>query len=276
MSPSDIVNVTEANFEYEVIDYSKNIPVVVDFWAEWCIPCKTLDPILRELAQKSAGSFRLARLNVDENKKIAAHYNVRSIPAVKAFRDGHVIAEFTGLKSGDEIQRFLRHVVPSQADLQLDKGLSMLSVENWQEAEHAFDKVLQELSDHPSALLGLAKSLLAQGEGKQALEILDHFPSSSDFSSAEKLISLATALVRMDENPPEPSTAIETTYQHALRLVKLGNLPAAMDGILAVLRQDKQYRDDEARQVMLGFFEILGNKNPTTRQYRDELASILF
>ncbi len=271
-----IINVTESNFDYEVIEHSQNVLVLVDFWAEWCVPCKTLDPILRNLAKQGAGDFRLARLNVDENQKIAMRFNVRGIPAVKAFREGAIIGEFTGLKPEEEIRGFLRNIVPSPADLSLDKGLSLLNMERWEDAAGAFQTVLDERPDHPRAMVGLAKSLIVLGQNDEALEILESVPSSHEYSTAEKLRPLATALNRLDDPSAGTPSPIEATYQHALRLVKLGNLPAAMDGILAVLRQEKHYRDDEARLVILGLFEILGDNNPITRQYRNELASILF
>ncbi|MEA3351475.1 MAG: tetratricopeptide repeat protein [Chloroflexota bacterium] len=276
MSSQFIINVTESNFKYEVINYSRKTPVLVDFWAEWCVPCKTLDPILRELATHAEGNFRLARLNVDENSKLAMRFNVSGIPAVKAFRDGKIVAEFSGIKPKDEVQKFLRRVVPSIADLQLDKGNSLLHVEQWDHASSAFYKVLEDQPQHPKALLGLAKTLLAQGQGDESLEILKNFPLSYEHNSAEKLIPLAVALDQAGTKTSTGTSSIDATYHHALRLVKLGNFPAALDGFLAVLRQDKHYRDDEAKNIMLALFEILGNSNPTTRQYRNELASILF
>ena len=114
------------------------------------------------------------------------------------------------------------------------------------------------------------------GQCDLALDILNRFPPSREYAVAQMLTPLATALIQTQEAKSETHSQIETTYHHALRLVHLGNLPAAMDGILAVLRQDKRYRDGEARQVLLGLFEILGEDNPITRQYRNELASILF
>jgi len=276
MMSQHIINVNESSFDYEVIEYSQNVPVLVDFWAEWSIPCKTLDPILQDLAIQGGGNFRLARLNVDENPKVALRFNVHSLPVVKAFRDGALIAEFSGLKPEEEIRGFLRHVVPSHVDLFIDKGRSMLKMERWDEAAEAFHTVLDERPNHPVAIVGLAKAMLALGQSSEAIEILDTVLSSREAKTVDILYSLAEALDRLSEPPIRSLSPIETTYQHALRLVKLGNFPAAMDGILAVLRHDKNFRDDEARQVILGLFEILGDENPLTRQYSKELASILF
>jgi putative thioredoxin len=276
MTSSNIINVTEANFDFEVIEYSQNIPVLVDFWAEWSIPCKSLDPILQQLAQSGDGSFRLARINVDENPKLAMRFNVRGVPAIKAFREGAIIGEFSGLKPEDEIRRFLQHIVPSYADLILEKGNSLLQLSRWEDALDSFQQVLSERPLHPGALVGLVKSQLVLGQFEEALEILSAFPQSHEYSQAQRLAPLAVALSQNHEAEDDSIPGIERTYQHSLQLIRLSNLPAALDGLLAVLRQDKRYRQEEPRRVILGIFEILGNDNPLTRQYRNELASILF
>lgn len=275
MSSSFIIDVTEADFEYEVIQYSQQTPVVVDFWADWCIPCKTLSPILMKLTEENQGDFRLAKLDVDENPKLAKRFNVRGLPAVKGFRNGMVVAEFTGNPPESQIRKFINELIPGPSDLQLEKGESLLLMEEWLRAETAFRQVLDEHRRHPAALLGLTKCLLAQGMGNNALEILDNFPASREFSSAQQLRYLAIALSQKDQLS-ESETLADATFSRALNLISRGNLPAAMDGLLAVLQEDKNYRNGEARQVMIGIFEILGNENALTRQYRAELASILY
>jgi putative thioredoxin len=271
-----IINVNKANFEYEVIEYSMDTPVLVDFWAEWCVPCKTLDPILVDLVTQGDGSFRLARLNVDENPDLTLRFNVTTVPAVKAFREGSIVAEFSGLKPREYIAKFLRLVVPSTADIQLDKGDSMLQNRAWQKASQAYQSVLEERPQHPRALLGYAKALLAQGQGEEAAKLLNTFPPSHEYTVAEQLQPLAKALTEPTPQLGEELSSIEATYRRSLHLIRLGNLPAAIDGLLEVLRQDKHYHDDAARKIVLALFEILGRDNPTTQQYQKELASILF
>jgi putative thioredoxin len=276
MSSQNIINVTESNFEYEVINFSQKIPVVVDFWADWCVPCKMLDLILRKLAQERAGDFRLAKVNVDENQSLAIRFNVRGIPVVKAFRSGTIVSEFSGLQPENKIRQFLSELIPTPLDLNLDKANSLLEVEQWEGSYKAFRQVLDERPGHANALLGLTKTLLAQGRASDARDILNSFPISSEFSSAEKLKPLAMALTKFERNEIGTENPIDATYNHALRLITLGNLPAAMDGLLGVLRQDKNYQGGEAKDVILGLFEILGTNNQTTREYQSELASILF
>ncbi len=271
-----IINATEANFDYEVIEFSQRAPVVVDFWAEWCVPCKMLDPILRKLAEERDGEFRLARVNVDENQKLALRFNVRGIPAVKAFREGKIVAEFTGLQPEPKIRKFLDDLIPTHLDLNLEKAHYLLDAQDWRLAHETFQEVLLERPGHPNALLGMAKTLLAMGRGIEARDILNAFPVSHEFASAERLKPLANALARIELGLLDTNDPIEATYNHSLRLVKLGNLEAAMDGILEVLRRDKGFRAGEPREVMLSLLEILGPENPVARQYQKELASILF
>ena len=276
MAPPDIVNVTEANFDYEVINYSQSTPVIVDFWAEWCVPCKMLDPILRKLAQERQADFRLAKVNVDENQGLAMRFNVRGIPVVKAFREGAVVAEFSGVQPEPKIRKFLNQIIPSPLDLNLDKANSLLDMENWIESYVTFRKVIEERPGHPNALLGLAKTLLVQGRGSEARDILNSFPVSSEFNVAEKLRPLANALIDFSKQNLDNMAPLEATYSRALRLISRGNLPAAMDGILDVLRVDKSFRNGEAKLVILAVFEILGTNNAVARQYQSELASVLF
>jgi putative thioredoxin len=271
-----IIEVSEADFEYKVLVYSQTVPVLVDFWAEWCAPCRMLGPILEKLAKEAGGSFRLAKINVDENPNLARRYNVSSIPMVKAFRDGQVVSEFAGALPEPRVREFLRSLAPSPMDLLLEKGHSLLEMNQWDKAEKTFREYLKEFPNHPRAMLGLVKSVLLQGRGADALNLIRNFPDGKDYSRAEQLLPLANALARYQSGETYSDDPLEAAYLNALRLIVRGNHAAAMDGLLDVLRQDKHFRDDEVRRVMVAIFELLGDENPLTRQYRGELAMVLF
>ena len=281
MTASDfIIEVSEADFEYQVLAYSQQVPVVVDFWAEWCGPCKVLGPLLERLAEEAQGGFRLAKVNVDENQNLAVRYNVRGIPAVKAFRDGKLVSEFTGVQPEPRVREFLRSIAPNKSDLKLEKALSLLGKREPETAEIIFREVLDESPENSAALLGLAKSLLFQGQGQEAQDILQNFPASSEYAAAEILRPLSDAVARLEQRTlsgdVDLDDPLEAAYLNSLRLVTRGNIPAALDGMLEILRQDKRYRDGEVRLAFLGLLELLGENNPDTRQYRNELASVLF
>lgn len=275
MKPSDyIIEVSEASFEYDVIAYSRQTPVIVDFWAEWCVPCRTLGPLLERLTQEAQGAFRLAKVNVDSNPNLALRFSVRSIPAVKAFRDGRMVSEFVGTQPEDRVKEFLRSIAPSQSDLQLEKAQGLAEMQQWANAEAAFRQFLSKHPEYPPALLGLAKTLLVQGKVAEGHKLLINFPASKEYHEAEKLRPLAETLAR----PPIPDSEnlLDAAYTRALNLLMRGNLEASMDGLLDILREDRHYRKGEPRKVMIGIFEILGENHPATREYRTELASVLF
>jgi putative thioredoxin len=274
ISSSHIIEVSEADFEYEVIQYSRTKPVVVDFWAEWCAPCQTQGPIIEDLVDNAEGRYRLAKVDVDDNPNLAIRYNVRSIPYVKGFRMGQAVAEFVGVIPKPEIEKFLKELAPSPTDLVLTKGLGLLQYHRWADAEASFRKVIQEQPKSPAALLGLSKSLLAQNKLKEAQDILKNFPTSKEYTAAEILRPLADALLQTQPQPGKPD--LEAIYLRALNLIKSGKFPPALDGLLELLRQDRTYRHGNARKIVVAILEILGEENELTRQYRTELASVLF
>jgi putative thioredoxin len=276
MASEFIKIVTESDFEYEVIAYSNQIPVIVDFWAEWCRPCKTLTPVLENLAEDAQGRFRLAKVNVDDNPNLALRFNVRSIPNVKAFRDGQIVSEFLGLQPESRVKEFIRNLAPSQIDLLLEKGQSQLDAMNWLEASNSFRQFLGKSPNHPAGLLGLLKSILMQGMFSDAKQIIELFPPSQEYAHMELLRPLLDALSANKSGQENYDDTLDATFDNAVRLIMRRNLPAAMDGLIDILRQNKHYRNDELRNVLLGLFEILGDSHPLTQQYRRELAMVLF
>jgi putative thioredoxin len=277
MASDFIVDVTETDFEYEVLAYSQNTPVVVDFWAPWCQPCKTLTPLLEGLAHEAVGAFRLARVNVDDNPNLAMRYGVRSIPTVKAFSQGQAVGEFIGLQPEARIREFLTRLLPpSKTALAIEKGHSLLAEQQWSAAEKVFRGLDAEESGMPAVQLGLIKSILAQGRGPEAVDLLHSFPASREFMSAEKLRPLVESLVQFEKNLLPDESELDATFRNSLRLAKRGNLEAAMDGLLDLLRQDKRYRSDRARFVLLSILELYSPEDATGRQYRNELGSVMF
>jgi putative thioredoxin len=275
MASDFIVNVNEADFEYEVLAYSQQIPVIVDFWAEWCAPCRVLGPILEKLVQEAQGSFRLAKVDVDQNNNLAARYQVRSIPAVKAFKDGRVVAEFMGVRPEPQVRAFMRGIAPSPGDLALEKGQSLLRDHQPRSAETAFRQSLENIPDQPAALLGLSRSLIFQSKYSESEQIIRNFPASREYNSAEALLPLLTALndLDLDSALDDP---LDAAFWNAVRIIKRGNYEDAMDGLLDILRQDKHYRDGRARKLILAILELLGEEDSITLQYRSELALVLF
>lgn len=276
MANDFIIHVNESDFEFEVLTFSNNIPVVVDFWAEWCKPCKPLTALLERLAKESHGSFRLAMVNSDMNPNLALRFGVRSLPTVKVFSGGEVVAEFVGAQPEERVREFLAQIQPpSPAALLIEKGNSLISMEQWAQAEQTFREALEIQPENPGGLLGLAKSMLAQGKSHEPLAILTSFPASRQYAQAQTLLPLAKEIDQLRK--VSLSTDLDerqAAYWNAIRLVSRGKITPALDGFMDLLRSDKH--DQAAREIVRAVFELLGDDNQVTRDYRKELATILF
>lgn len=277
MTSEFIINVNENTFEPEVLAYSQNVPVLVDFWAEWSAPCKILDPLLEQVTKEGQGSFRLARVDVDANKNLTIRYGIRSVPVVKAFLKGQVVAEFSGLQPEIKVREFIRTISPNPADLLVEKGSSYIREKDWQKAESAYREALSMDPGLPVGLLGLSRCLLARGEGIESLAILKRFPASHEYKNAENLLPLAQIFAGQLEAMTIPTDdPLEAAFWNSMRLARRGNFQAALDGLLDIMRKNKGYKDGMARQIILSIFQVMGDEDPDTREYRSELASILF
>jgi len=272
-----ILDVSEVTFETQVILKSHEVPVVVDFWAPWCGPCRMLSPILERQAIEAGGSFVLAKVNVDENPNLSIRFGVQGIPAVKAFRNGELAAQFVGAQPERIVRSFLNQLIPSEAEQAVEEARSLLATRHYAEAEAAFREVFEQDEVNSEAALGLVESLLIQGRGAEARGILENFPPGNAWARAEGYQPLAALLAEAEgasadlDLPP-----LEASLFQSARLIGWGNLPAAMDGLLDILRQDKSYRNGLPKRALLGLFALLGDQDPLARKYRDELASVLF
>jgi putative thioredoxin len=273
LSSEFILDVTEKSFEFEVLYYSKNIPVIVDFWATWCQPCKQLSPMLEAVVTEADGQLRLARVDVDKNQSLAMQYQIRTIPTVIAFQDGKVMAEFSGLISQSELDDFIQVLLPpSQINLDLEKGESLLALHEWQQAADVFINLSKSEDCPPAAILGLAKAYIPIGKVIEANKILKNFPASKEYLQAESLLPLTVDLL----NPVEIESDLDAMYGNCMRLVLRGNIMAALDGLLEILKLDRNYRKGKAKFAFLGLLELLGKQDDKTSEYRSELSTILF
>jgi len=277
MTDEFIIDANEINFEYEVVAFSRNVPVLVDFWAEWCQPCRLLSPVLERLVKEASGSLRLARVNIDENPNLALQFNVRSIPTVKAFVDGRVAAEFVGNQPEARLREFINKLAPpSPQDLHLEKAQRLMNAHDWRGAEEVLRNMLLQNPNMDEAHLGLAKCLIAQGKAKEAIEHLDEISTGRAYATAELIRPLAEALRKFDNGEISVETDLDAIFVNSLRLASQGKFPLALDGFLDILRADKHYRKGLAHSIILGILEIMGSADAQTREYRSELASILF
>ena len=274
-----IIDVSVATFETEVVARSWQLPVVVDFLAPWCGPCRMLGPTLEKLAKEANGAFVLAKVNVDENPRLAMRFDVQGIPAVKAFRDGKVAAEFVGAQPETAVRQFLQKVASAGAAAggAGDEAAKLLAAHRWPEAEVAYRRVQSQNGKQPAVALGLVKALLAQGKGKEAEQALEGLTDSPELTAADKLRPLARYLVAAGAvEDVLGADSLDARFYRAGRLIRESNLAGAMDELLSILRRDKRYRGGEPRALMLALFDLLGDADPLTREYRNKLATVLF
>ena len=278
MSLENIIEVTETTFDTDVLERSIEIPVIVDFWAPWCSPCRVLGPILEKLAGDPDLNFVLAKVNVDENPSLSMAYQIQSIPAVLAFLDGDVASEFIGVQPEAKIRQFIEELIPNEVDIAINEAKSLLAIRQYQDAEAAFREALHLHPGHPAAMLGLGKTLLAQSKGCEAIGYLQDCTDGIEFTTAQTLLPLAEYLCKADTtwDDLDDVVPLEAQYRQAAHLLKRGNYAAGMDGLIGVLRQDKHHAKGRTKAVMLALFELLGDGDDLTQTYRRELATVLF
>jgi putative thioredoxin len=272
-----IRSVTESDFEYEVLAYSQNTPVLVDFWADWCRPCLALSPLLEKLTDEAEGTFRLAKVDADVNPNLVLRYSIRSIPTVVAFSQGSRIAEFAGLQPENRVREFINEILPpSPANLSVQKGDSLLASGDLQGSREAYNEAIKIAPEFPGALLGLIKVDLLEGNAPSARTILRSFPACKEYNAAERLLPLMKSMQDSVSNSLPQESDLDLAFQNSMRLATRGNILASVDGLMDILRTDKHYRRERGKEVVLGLLDLLDQESEQVRQYRKELTSILF
>lgn len=276
-----VLDVTDATFMSEVLERSKALPVVVDFWAPWCGPCRVLGPIIERVAAEHAGQLVLAKLNTDENPVVATQLQIQGIPAVKAFKRGTVVAEFTGAIPEPQVRAFFAKLVPSEAERAASRAAELVRNGDLAGAETYFREVLAKSPGNPDAVTGLAGILLSRGEEEEAGELLERVPTDRRAKVMKHGLFLDTFARRHATEDLEGEAAKapadpRARYRWGVMLAARKQFEPALQELAESVRLDRAFADGAARKAMLAVFDLLGLDSPVTREYQRQLSRLLF
>ena len=287
-----IKDVNEDTFMDDVIEASKSSPIVVDFWAPWCGPCKTLGPALEAEVKATNGKIKMVKIDIDQNQNLASQMRIQSIPAVFAFVDGQPIDGFMGAKAPSElkvfIEKLLEKVTDDEGDLSEAIAVAdeMLEAEEFDDAAETFEAILGEDPNSSLAFVGLFKSKMGAKKLDDAKKMLEDIPDTLKnkpeilaLQAQIELTNQAEGIGELNDLRKLLSTDVnnhQVRFDLALALFTKGETSEAIQELLAIFRVDQEWNDDAARQQLFKFFDILGGEDPITLSGRRQLASMLF
>ncbi len=264
------------NFEEEVIQRSVSIPVLVDFWADWCGPCRILSPVLETLAEKHKQEWELKKLNTEEFPDIAAQYDIRSIPNVKLFSNGSVINEFVGALPESSIEQWLRRALPDKYARELDQAEALIRNQQYEDARMLIEPIFAASQEHERARTLLAFALLST-DRKRAVDLVAGIDESSKYSDSVNTIKTFDQLIsKLDDVSNLPESTIKAKYILAIRNLADGNFDKAVEHFIEIIREERYYDDDGSRKACIAIFKYLGEESEITMKYRREFGNALY
>ena len=279
------VDVTSATFQQEVIEASKSTPVVVDFWAPWCGPCRSLKPILEKLAAEYGGKFKLAKVNSDENQDLAAAYGIRSIPDVMAFRDGEAVSHFLGALPESQVRAFIDNLIPTPSQLEQARARELREAGDTAAAAIALRKAIELDAANDAARLDLADVLVERKQLDEAAALLDAVRPDANLEARAASLRAVLGFARAAEagagDADLKARLVANPADHEARLALAGlhagakRYRDALDDLLEIVRADKNWKQGEARKQILAIFNLAGPQADLVSEYRRKLASAL-
>lgn len=264
------------NFNVDVIERSHEKPVLVDFWAAWCGPCRIIGPVLEKLADQNGDDWELRKLDTEKYPAVASQFRISSIPAVKLFVDGKVKDEFIGALPEQRIVQWLQKALPSKFREQLKLAQQLLADGESGEAHYLLQSIVEADSGNEHAIALMAQVELYSDPAK-AIETANHIPLGSEhFETAEAIKTVATLFQRIDESDTLEDAPIKPAYLHAIQLLRESRFTAALEAFTNVITKNRYYDDDGSRKAIIAIFKLLGEDNETTKKYRASFANALY
>lgn len=280
-----------ATFAADVLDASREVPVIVDFWAPWCGPCKQLGPLLEKVVNEAKGAVRLVKVNVDENQEIARQLRIQSIPTVFAFRDGQPVDGFMGAVPESQLRAFVQQLTGGQAGGDPVEEILAIADEAFAAgdigaAAQAYAQILQDEPGHPKAVAGLARCYLKSGDVERARTTLQ---LAKPDGASDEMLRAVEAEVKLREQAAQAGDSADlrarlaanpndhqTRYDLALALDGKNDREGAMNELLEIVKRDRKWNDDAARKHLVTLFEAMGPTDPRTLTARRQLSALLF
>jgi len=275
-----------AHFEQQVIEASKQQAVLVDFWADWCQPCKVLIPLLTQLSNEYQGAFILAKVNADEQQELVAASAVRNLPTVRLYKDGVMVDEFMGAKPESELREFLDAHIENDSSNKINEALALSAAGDYEQATEVLKLLNQEDPSNTGVYIAIAKVYLQSGDFENCEAVLKALPANVQVTDEAKKVQDELNLARATSDAPEVDELLSQLDNdpdnHGVR-VQLANqyivshqYEQALESLFYILIRDMNFQEGEAKEAVLKIFEILGPQEPLTRKYRTKLATLLY
>ena len=283
MNP-DIVDIDESNAQQYLIDESASRPVLVDFWADWCSPCKALLPILEKLVTEFQGQFLLAKVDCDKLQQLAAQFGVRNLPSVVLMKDGQPVDGFTGLQPESAIRELLEKHLPKPWETQFQQALQLLEQQQAEEALVLLKQAWTDSGQRADIAMSYAETLLQLNRSEDAESVLNSIPMVDQDSNFERLMAMLelkqqaadtpeiqALQQKLTQSPDDP----ELRFELAIQLSQVGRQREAMELLMGILKDDREFRDGEARRILLDIIRTLGKGDPLAAEYQRRLFAVM-